>query len=512
MAKIPRINQGEKPSAVPGDAPPSLAGIVAPIAGVADLMGDLSGIYSEEERREALKARAILEAKAKITNEVEAGRRTGELEESFYSIGEAVMEANHDTPEKAPDEFIRQAREAFDRAMADENLKAPVALALAQRGNARLEAAVHDIHRRATKRQTEKAQGDLSRIESTVIAGARFAGSLEDLDYYIKARETELQRSFDGVYGTEAAAKMAAMREQMAVSWVTTARERDPWATLTALEAETGPLVENIRDADKRAALMASTRTAAENFGKIGLMHSLQDAVSKGDKLASALVAGSLDAATISATQRRLDEKERVVKFDPKLSVPQKRVQLDVIAQERAIADAVETAYLKQRMFDATDDTGTVRDLLRQRSALFKKGQKSEDLGVLLAYQQQLANAYGDGRLTFGTFNTMQTEVSLQVSKLVERGLGDPTSVWLPWTWRADGPRKAGEAALERRFAADGRNLPDERKAGIRLALIRELTQRVESGIDLSDREAGEIAMTIYAVEAGRPVPSRRSR
>lgn len=514
MAKIPRIEKGGRPSAVPGGSPSAGLGGVAPIIGAAGNLADVGyKIAAETEEGEAMRLRTVLEQKQAIVNEVEAGRRAGDYEEDLVSHMEGLKKEYWDTPDKAPEQLLEMGRQLADRGL-EQTPNTQVGLDFAQRSNTRLMAAVREMHDWARARQTQKAKGDLTIIVNRATAGAEGLGSPQALAGYIASKESELSSVFQNVLGSEAQAEMQKMKTEMARSWVLAAGDRDPLGVLANLDDKDGPLVDHL-NVSQRDALRKETKSSYEGVTKTRELNFVKERVTRNKAIVGSFMDGTLDAGTVYASQTALEEQRKAVKaqlsvdaaalqklgIDPSGATPEDLLSL--IDDQQKFLTYIDRARRRQTAFDGEDDLATSESLMIGVNKALKSN-KSKDLGEIVRQQTRVAVALGDKKISQGTASTMFKTMSLALD--VAAGKAEDPWGWNTWlAWRH--PHVAGNMELNNQFEGRFNALDKTAQQRVRLAYMGQFNAAMEAGRAVDGQSARAMALRALALETGKPIP-----
>lgn len=525
MAKIPRIQQGDRPSGVPGGALPGVGSGAAPAF---DALGNLADvgykIASDIEKTEIERLRRVAEQKQAIVDEVSAGRFAGDYEEFLVGQLESGKKTFWDAPDQLPDYILSSGRAMLDRQIT----QAPndrIGLELAQRGNARLMAVVREAHNFNQSRQTQKAKGDLDIIVNRAVAGAESVTSLPALVSYIKTKEAELTSVFQNVLGpTEAATRMPEVKTDMTQAWLNVYGARDPLGGLAALAAKNGPLIDYFNPAQREAGRRAMV-ASHEGLTKTRELDAIRAGFNGNQQLATAYSAGDPDFAGIAYSQRRslVEQKKAVV---ARIRVDTGLLQdlgvkiegyspadLPALIDERiAFIDALGEAKRRQTPFDAPGDPTSVAALLvKQKKALDAKNGKQ--MSAIVTFQKDFAVELAAKRISEAAAATMFKSMSLALDAAAAKAT-DVGGAWVPDfinTWKIwTAPDKAGNAELNRQFEGAYRKVSPVHQMNTRLAFITNLNVAQEEGRTIGTKDARDMALRALALELGEPVPGVR--
>ncbi len=516
--KIPRVSPGAKPSAVPTGPLPTAPTVFEGLGALADTGYKIA---ANEETQAAEAERSARESMQAITNEVEAGRRAGDFEESLVDAAEGIKTQFFDEPDRAPEQFLNTAR-----MLADEQLKvAPntqVGLELAQRSNSRIDSAMRQMHDWAIGRQTQKAKGDLSIIINRATGAAEALPTVEALGAFVKTKEAELGNMFANVLGNEAPARMAQMREDMVRGWVTVTASKGREQALyvaKSLDATTGPLVDNMGATERKTARNEAI-AAYEGSAKREEMELIKLGIDNGTELGQQFLRGKPEefARLAYAQKRALNEQLKAA--NAQLKVDQAALEsmgvsfhgrgpeeIPAIIEDRiALVEALESAQRRQTPYDAPEDTATVNSLMVQMDKALRKS-NGKDMRAILEQQKNVAVALNSKKISGQTATTMFKTMSLAM-ETAAAGQEDVSGIntWDRTLWlRAREPREMGVAELNRQFDGPQANQPDRVKMLIRLSYEALLNDALDNGAVSAER-ARKLALRAIAIETGKPV------
>lgn len=515
MAKIPKIDKGARPSAVPRGALPGAAGGAASVADSFGALADVGyKIAADEEEGEALKLRQALEAKQAIVNEVSASRTAGDYEESLVASVEQIKKDFWENPDQAPEKLLTLGREAADRHI-QASPNTAIGLEVAQKTASRLDSAMREIHNWAQSRQTQKAKGDLSIIVNRATAGAEGVPNPVALDTYIKSKEAELSSIFQNVLGSEAQGKMAEMRSGMARAWVLTAGDRDPLGTMAALDAKKGPLVDHL-NVSEREALRKDTKSSFEGLQKTRELDAIRQGIDSNRRLADSFMAGDPGFAGIVFDQRRaLEQQKKAVGAQMSLDTAVlKQLGIDpqgqtgpeivkIIDSRLAFVNAIEKARRRQTAYDAPDDPASVEALLvQQQKAL--KSKKGRDMAAVVEFQKNLAIAISNEKVSGATAATMFKTMSLSLDDAAANA-ADPAGLNLYLAWRY--PRVAGDMELNNQFSGQFSRLGKPEQTAVRIEYMRLFNEAQAEGRTVDGKAARRMALRALSTESETHIP-----
>lgn len=516
MAKIPKLPYSERPSSV-GRARLPESGVPEALGGLSKLAGAGFQLAHNEEMAEAQDLRAVLEAKQAIVDEVETGRRVGDFEESVVGVSEQLKKTFWDDPAKAPEQLLDAARKMAERAV-DDAPNTVVGLDLARKTNARVDAAVREMHNWAQTRQTQKAKGDLSIIVNRATAGAESVASLPALGAYIARKEGELSWVFQTIHGGEAPAKMAEMRAGIARSWALATADRGAEGALTALaalDAPKGPLVDNL-DVKARESLRSDAKASLAGAFKAQMLDIVRRGVAQNNDLFQAVMKDPQDAGgALIAARQALETQERVLQAKQPLDVEtlaKYGVDVEGASPNEILASVKDRIkyvkaldFTRRQMigFDAEDDLTAVAELLDSNEKLKKGPKNGKELSEVVRQQARLAETYSNKRLTTGTFSALFKNAALSVQAAMANA-EDPRglNVWMAWRY----PEVAGNMKLNELFKQNVK-IDKATQTRIRIDYMTQFNEASESGRAVDGNRAREMAVRAFTLGTGEANP-----
>jgi hypothetical protein len=437
MAKIPRLNAGDVSAPTPAGALPT-TGAPQIFGSMGDALAGVGDVAAAAEKAEAAKRQAALEAKQAIVNEVEAGRRAGDFEESLFERMEALKVEFADAPDKAPAKLLELAREDAKLRMEDVSNSA-VGLQFAQRSNSRIDSAMREMHNWALTRQTQKTKGELEGQKNQLAFKAARAGTPEQLDAFAAAQKADLFPKFKKVYGAAADQEWTEAETRMAESWVRIRGDSDPIGvrnTLTNPGLNTEGLLVKRLTPEKRDALLQRTERAIEHRGEVEQYERLKGAADDTVKYVGLLNAGKLDAATLIAAQHKNVKAVEAARLDTSYTPEQRAARVAFLEKQGKVLEAVDDIRMRGIKYDPVK--AAVNDVARMKTInaeLKRYKSKSEQLPIIVEQMQLLTLARKSGELSPTGYATAFDVLGLAFNKAVvdesdNDGLGP---AWLPW-------------------------------------------------------------------------------
>lgn len=462
MAKIPRLDSGARPSAVPSGALPGANQGAAPLT---DALGNLADvgykIAADEEQRHALQMQKALEEKQAIVNEVGASRAAGDYEEGLFSTTEKLKKDFWENPEKAPEQLLAEGRR-----MADQQIQAApntaTGLEVAQKTAARLDAAMREIHNWALSRQTQKAKGDLEVQINQFTAGAERMPNDSALSAYLASADEKLGSQFIKVLGADAGKRMHEVRAAAVDGWARVRGAKEPFVVANALENPdpNSPLIK-YADKDARKSLRSALEASAEGLTKTREYEQIKQNIAHGGKIASAYLTGDPQFAGIVVSERRSIAEQRLalaaklkhddaafkaLGIDPKGKTDEGLLAL--LEDREKFVNALDHANRRQISLTAQDDPASVGALMVQMNKALKS-RNGKDMAAIAKQQTNVAVALAGERVSGATATQMFQTMALAMQTAAD----NQEDVWGPnTTKRFHAPREAGIAELNRQL------------------------------------------------------------
>lgn len=524
--RIPQMNKGDRPSAVPRSSAPVGTGAEPLIKGLGVLADTGVNIAADAEAREAERLRGILEAQQAITNEVSGARMAGDFEEELVGFSEGLKQQYKDAPEKVIEAFIAPARAKAD-AFQKGSENGQVELDFARQSGARIQAMTRELHDWVIRSKAQKAKGDLSVLANRASAGAE-AQSLASLPGYLASKEAQLAPLFQSVYGSDADKKMAELKNNSVRAFIATRDDVPSILTVAAaLERTEGghPLVDNMDGDDRKAARSALT-ASFEGAIKKRNFNQIRDGILQNIDLAEAFQAGALDAGTVWAAKRALEMQKQAIMVglqdedkllngtvaegrlsaDAGFAPKDRKEVLELIDLRLAALDGFDMARRKQTPFDAEDDVDSVTALTVQLDKALKS-KNGKDLKAVLEVQKNAIVLSGDGKLTRGTAGVFLKDVALATQKSLknEEDVFGPDSWWAKYR----DPRESGNAILTGELDKRSKLTPAQRNA-IRINYLGQFTDAAGLGKSIDRGAAKNMALRAISLETGEQIPGVR--
>lgn len=426
MAKIPRINPGDRPSAVVGGGYPTPAEVAAPFKSGADLVDVGSRIAMDSAEKEALRLRAATEAKQAIVNEVAASRAAGDYEEALVGVFEKFKTEFSEMPDQLPEALLAQGRALADRSILGAANSAE-GLERAQRTAARLDSTMRQAHEWVVRRQTQKIKADTEGEKNSLAAQATRLGSARELEASIGAAFEKLTGRFEAIYGADAEKEKHDLASRMTEGYVRGQMKDRPIAVKWELENADpeGPLGRFLKPAE-RATLIEQSKVSIDRRGREWQYDALLNAAGKNKEAVALLNIGQLDAQTSMDLRTANQKALEAARIDPSYTPEQRARQVKFYEGQAKVLDAVEDIRLRGREYDPVEQSDadeTAR--LDTDKALKKYRGGREILPALVKQMDDLVLKRHSGAITEGVFRAQHDRVKMAYEKAVKAEAGN---------------------------------------------------------------------------------------
>ena len=502
MAKIPRVSQGDRPSAVPSGPLPTAGeavGIIKAVGGLVDIGVKIAAEVEEKEARILQKAR---EDKQAIVNEVAAGRMAGDFEETLSGYAERFKKELWDNPEEASGQLLDAGRLLADRQL-EQAPNTQVGLTSARHNNVRIGAAVREMENWAQSRQTQKAKGDAEAIINRAAGAAEHLTSMPQLGTLLAGVEPRYGEMLRSVFGPQAEEKLNEVRERAVEGFVLVNGARDPVGVLAALDAGSGPLVDYATPG-KRDTWRRKTELSLENRGETAKRDLLFSATGETRTAVEMLNQGRLDAGTVLALQNRNINAQKAMAINPSYTKTQRDDQIALLKKQGEILDAIEDIRRRGTKYDPAEQVDGDTAALFEMDKTMRKLNGQKDLLILAEQQDRLILLRRERKISEAKYQTMWATVNLALTKALEAeakktGHG-PLGLF-------QSAREAGNEELNSLFKGELKNATPKQQLEARMNYAR---QYIEATKD--DREIDEATSRRFAREAGSYETGRRLR
>ena len=496
MAKIPRIEKGNRPSAVPGGPLPGVNSGAAPaIAAFGNLAEVGYKIAADAEEREMERLRLIQERKQAIVNEVEAGRRAGDYEEGIVGQLDDLKKQYAEEPDKVPQQLLEGGRVLLDRQI-EQAPNTQIGLEMAQRGNTRLMAAVREAHDWVQARQTQKIKGDLEAQKNQLAVNAGRFGSTGQLDDFLKTQRQSLFPQYEKVFGVNASKEWNDTVSRAAESYARVQGDIRPVSLRAELSNPRGALATALTP-QERDTLITRTERALEKRGETRQYDILGVAAGKTVNLVDALNSGELDPAVLIAHQHENTMAQKAAAIDPSFSPEQRREQVRLLKRQGEVLDAIDGIFTRGQKFDplkmAVNDAAALKDADK---ALAKFKGKVEQLPLLVEQMERLTLARKKGEISNGGYASAFGHIGLAYKKALSDE-ADNDGFWI-----FQNSRESANREMTRLLETRAQNASEDKKASAWVAYMQRYVEASKKG-DVNAEAARRMARQAISIETG---------
>ena len=522
MAKIGRIDKGDRPSGVPGGRfPVSPQDASAPFQMAANVADVGMRVAAQEEYAEAKRRRDAEEALLAITNETTSGRLAGEFEDTLAARVEELKAEHSNSPEKLP-AAVRQAAQEISARALEGATNTAIALQLSKDINSKTDSAVREGRSWALGRGVQIAKVNFSGMVNRVVADARTQPSLEALTGYLAGKKAALGPLSGRVLGAEGPSTLGKMESDATEVWVTALIQKDPVRGAIAVKDAKG-LIGTALTGDQRKALESVAITAYHNMVDTDQRNLVEDSVRKGDDTYDLLRDDKLTADIILSRKKAIQNQRQAIKagivigpeIPKEFGIDVKAVadaKLAVLDNAEAVLDAVSKTRWKQiDPGDVRDSTVSRRLLLAQEEAIKAKGPKKLDL--LAKQQLDLAVARLNKTAKPGELDVMDKDLSREIKASV--AAESNVNKLFPDTWQMWGAaaRQAGTVALNVQFAGDFSARTDEEKQATYIEYVSRFNAATKDGtVEIDEEAAKALAYAALQFITAEPVKLKKGK
>lgn len=495
MAKIPRINQGDRPSSAINPGAPDMSAVNATrvLGGMADTALDVA---TTEELRERKRLMDIAIEKKAITDTLDAGARAGELEDQMMSVADSLKEKYADNPVGAIDEFQKEA----EKMVAEHTAASPnsvVQLDLAQQGKSLTYSSIRSLHEWVSAKQTQNAKGHMAKMIQSASNDAAFKTSVGALEGWAAETQARLGPMMEKAFGADAPDEMAKLLSAGAQQYSDVAASKFPLQHGKELESSKF-LRDNLRNI---ASSIADADRGVAGYHNTQEIETLKQAYRNGEGLAA--VVGKDGFVEAAYTRRVALEAQKItVAQDNNLGPAAKKSLRDKLDSQIELVDTLRRINYGRAEVVAVDDPDTIRAITVHQDALFGKDADSsakEHLDLVVAQQRRLAVAMEKKQITLGTYKTKLDDVSLAYAGAIAKETGNTG------LWEFAKPRQVGNQELNTRFKTNFKDQSADVQARVRERYISLFIYAKNHG-GVTEAHAVRLAQEALTQETGREI------
>lgn len=502
MAKIPRIEQGDRPSATYS---PTLDASVANMVGS---LGDLSGemlataTAAEQAERKALEAAAL--AKKQIVDASRLGVVTSEFESRSYEALAQLEKENAKTPERIPEEY-KKVMEMHSKAIVDrEDLDDNVKLAAVRDSSSTVSSGIRAAYNISSALQTKEVKGNITSAMNKTTNGAAYQPSAVAAQQYAEAQLAKLMPQMALVYGKGAKDEADKLRRDVAARYAAHAARNNPQQL--AVELESSPFLLAMEDNDHKAAVAA----ADASYFKVNDIRNLdivKAAFTDGETLAAGLGTDEFIGAAADKL-KALNEEYEMARLgrdtDGRRMKPEDaKARAELLDQQMKRIQKLQAMNYKQLDSAGIDDADTMYKLTSKKDRIFtdiNDTSEKENLNALLTLQDDLEAARDSKKITKASYDNLKKSVNDVYQGLVSKESGKYS--FLSFL----SAERAGGAELKEKFEGDYAGFSEEVRGRVWLEYTMEIQEAKKSG-KVTPAMAIKLARKALSLKTGKEVP-----
>jgi len=492
VAKIPRINKGDRPSAVGSSGYHSPAAVAAPIAA----LGEAGDAALQGELRRLEKAQA---EKQMIVDEVEGSKRLADFDATIREGMDTVKKDFFNDPDKAVSAFTESAQAwAGGEVKAASEYNGRVGLTVAQGTSARIAAATREMYAWVSDRQTQRAKGNTEEIINRTAAGAEHLTSAAELDRYITRAKGQYQQQLTNVFGAaDAETRMADLATKATQGFFAVAGDRNPIGVLSALDDPNGPAAKYLTPAE-RDSLRKQTRASLDGRQATREIDLARQASGENAQALALLDSGKLQPELMISLQNRNREAQRAALIDPSFTKEQREKQIIQLKRQEEALDAIEDMRRRGTRFDPTEQVTGDSAMLAQHKKEFKKlkGQPA-DLMVLEEHLQRIILARRKREISDPMFVSMKGDIDLALEKSVKAERNNDGFLFFVDS------REAGNIELNRLFSGRLKTATEAQQTAAWREYMRRFAAASKGGVDVKSAASRAMAREAASMQTG---------
>ena len=494
MAKVPRIEQGDRPS---GTYSPTIdASVQAMVGSVADVSETLLKEATAAERAEQQRMAEALAQKQKIVDESNAGRVSMEFEGDHFKTLAELESGYADTPEKIPALYTEIMRERAEAIRLREDINDNVKLSATKSAESTMSSGLRQAYSISSALQTKQVKGNLakSRIEFTGSAiGQRSPEAVQALADKFTAQE---RGNFVAAFGAEADAQMQKAVSEAYLAWGKNFTHEHPDEYLAADKTLIkGNIPEHYTELDEGA------RSSLKGMLRRNLNDTFVSAVRRGSEVTTAYAEGTLDIPTILSSREAWKAQIDAILLNPGLTPEQKKTQTAPITRELEVLKITEDMLRSEMKAEAIPDDELPAEITMERQRIFGRDKKSrpraKSLDELLEYKKMLTVAHLKKNISPGTYATLVKEADLSMTVTVNKERKNT------WSLFSDTPKQIGNAKLDDLFDVEKPKAPDIERNRATVKFVGMYNAAVAAGKTPTAAEAEKMAEDAFRLAYG---------
>ena len=517
MAKIPRINQGDRPStarvdttAGPDKSMSTLFSGIADVAGAGAMAAVNVEAAERAERNAALVAeqkrlKEAADAKQKIVDAAEAGKINMEIEDAQFSDIADIMRDSAIPLERKVEEFTVRTRKRANELQGRSDINDNVKLAVVKNAEAAMASGLAQMHNRVEADKTKKAKADIAAQFNGVANRAAYLPDASSAAGWAEASAMRLTPMAVQVLGpAEWSEEKRRLDNAIANRYSAYAAKHNPLALLEELKSSKFLLNSLTEDEHKTA--VAAAENGYKTLNDTRNMEIASEAFSAGETLANVLGTDEfIETSASELAKLKLERKSLGVGRDAngnKLRPEDAKKQMDNVDKRIKRIKTLQEMNYKQLDFTNIDDVDTLSNVTEEHNKLFtaiKEGSAAENMEGLLKFQDLLEKARDAKKIRKTTYDEMKGSISFAYSQIAEAQAGKHT--WMPWLTA----ERAGVAEIKKQFKGKYAAQPLATQNNIWVEYTRRI-QEVSKSKDLTAPLAVKIAQQVISSETQLPI------
>lgn len=495
MAKIPRISQGDRPSAVPGGSLPSGAegGIFGLVGKVVQAGYEMA---SEAEKAEALKLRDIAEEKQMRINVVSAGKMSSDYELEIRDDFEMLKRAYWNEPEKLVPELLDRARAKAD-ADAKDAPNTWVGMDFAKSSVSSIASIARQAHEWMWSRQTQIAKGDLEAQRNSAAAMAEKEASLAGLEVLLETTHEKLMPQYVAVYGAKAEEEWHQTAVRMTQGYALGQGDFNPLGVRGELKAARGAFAKYLTPAE-RESYTRKTELAQERRHQTRMYDILSEADGDNTRAVEMLNAGTLEVDTVLALQKKNISALDAAKIDPSFTPEQRATQVKMLERQGEVLAAVEEIRARGIPFNPEEQISEDTVALREVDKALKRYKgKKEQLPLITEQKDRLIKMRRERKISATGFQTGMDHINMAFRKAVTDEANNDGF------WRWQDAREAGNREMDKYLEGRARGASETQKNEAWLDYMNRLLQATKGGKEIDNDAARRMARQSVSLKTG---------
>jgi hypothetical protein len=498
MAKIPRIEQGDRPSAT--YSPTIDASVQGMVGSIADVSETLLKEATAAERAEQQRMAEALAQKQKIVDESNAGRVSMEFEGDHFKTLAELESGYADTPEKIPALYTEIMRERAEAIRLREDINDNVKLSATKSAESTMSSGLRQAYSISSALQTKQVKGNLAGDVNLIANQAAYLPSVGAVETYAAQQLERVRPMMQTVYGKEASVEEEKLLGDIARRYAANAARNAPLQA--GAELKESVFLKRHLSETEHASLVTAADNGYTRLNDTRNMDIAKAAWAAGEKLAASL--GTEEFIPAAAERRKALEAEiELARVGRGAEGPLKPADIkprvaNLEAQLKRVKTLQEMNY-KQLDLVAVDDPDELRGLVEGHAALTSKIAKNsvkKNLELLETQLDALESARDRKMITPGTYRTMRDKLNG-----LKRGAVDEQSTNDGWLMFVDA-EESGVRELNQKFKTTHSQVSQAVRDQVWVEYTRLVTAAAKQN-NFSDAMAIRIAKQVISRKTG---------